>query len=285
MDRDCEAATRNAGTLGGAREVPVVIADTNFSFRFRVASVTKPNVSVEGLFQTDSTAVIFKTARRSRCIDDRDEREDPYWWRAGGVDHSPSRQGSRRSKGFQLLRRILVLGRHKKQPDRPINLCDQCRSGSQSSKKTEVTENCSVRRMENALEVSTEAVAAKARGIPVMPPLAERQRHRLCWFIFQFATGVLSASSDEGAKTVIGGEREEITTPRGWLDYAYVGLPDEMLVVLTLRGEQLGATEAAAVTEKGPADAPFKITIECLEGWNLKRTPGLWQTVNRQYKC
>ena len=61
MDRDCEAATRNAGTLGGAREVPVSIADTNFSFRFRVASVTKPNVSVEGLFQTDSTAVIFKT--------------------------------------------------------------------------------------------------------------------------------------------------------------------------------------------------------------------------------
>ena len=74
-------------------------------------------------------------------------------------------------------------------------------------------------------------------------------------------------------------------TPRGWLDYAYVGLPDEMLVVLTLRGEQSGATEAAAVTEKGPADAPVKITIECLEGWNLKRTPGLWQTVNRQYKC
>ena len=31
----------------------------------------------------------------------------------------------------------------------------------------------------DTLEVSTEAVTAKARGIPVMPPLAERQRHRL----------------------------------------------------------------------------------------------------------
>ena len=31
----------------------------------------------------------------------------------------------------------------------------------------------------HTLEVSTEAVAAKARDIPVMPPLAERQRHRL----------------------------------------------------------------------------------------------------------
>ena len=31
----------------------------------------------------------------------------------------------------------------------------------------------------DTLEVSTQAVAADARGIPVMPPLAEHQRHRL----------------------------------------------------------------------------------------------------------
>ena len=31
----------------------------------------------------------------------------------------------------------------------------------------------------DTLEVSTQAVAAEARGIPVMPPMAEHQRHRL----------------------------------------------------------------------------------------------------------
>ena len=37
----CEAATRNAETLGGAREVPVAIADTNFRFRFSVAQTNR----------------------------------------------------------------------------------------------------------------------------------------------------------------------------------------------------------------------------------------------------
>ena len=55
-------------------------------------------------------------------------------------------------------------------------------------------------------------------------------------------------------------------------------------MVLTLRGEQSGATEAAAVTEKGLVDAPVQITIECLAGLNLKSTPGLWQSLDRQYK-
>ena len=57
----CEAATKNAVTLGGAREVPMDISDTNFSFRFRVANVTKPIVSAEGLFQAGCTTVISKT--------------------------------------------------------------------------------------------------------------------------------------------------------------------------------------------------------------------------------
>ena len=56
----CEAATANAVILGGAREVPVDIADTNFSFRFRVANVTKLSVSAEGLFQDGCTTVIAK---------------------------------------------------------------------------------------------------------------------------------------------------------------------------------------------------------------------------------
>ena len=43
-----EAATVNAVTLRGAREVLVEIADTNFRFRFRVANVTKPVASAEG---------------------------------------------------------------------------------------------------------------------------------------------------------------------------------------------------------------------------------------------
>ena len=43
-------------------------------------------------------------------------------------------------------------------------------------------------------------------------------------------------------------------------------------MVLALRDEESGATEAAAVTEKGPAEAPVKIIIKCLESWGLKWT-------------
>ena len=45
-----------------------------------------------------------------------------------------------------------------------------------------------------------------------------------------------------------------------------------MLVVLTLREEESGAMEVAAVTDKGPAEAPVKIIIKCLEALRLKRT-------------
>ena len=59
----CEAAAENAVTLGGAREVPVEIAETNFSFGFGVANATKPIVSGESLFQPGCTTVISKSGR------------------------------------------------------------------------------------------------------------------------------------------------------------------------------------------------------------------------------
>ena len=60
-------------------------------------------------------------------------------------------------------------------------------------------------------------------------------------------------------------------TPRVWLDSTFLGLGEDMVVVHTLREEETGAIEAAAVTERGLAEAPAKIT-KCLEAWGLKRT-------------
>ena len=60
-------------------------------------------------------------------------------------------------------------------------------------------------------------------------------------------------------------------TPRVWLNYTFLGLAEDMLVVLTLREEESGVIEAAAFTVKGLAEAPVKIIIKCLEAWNLKR--------------
>ena len=57
-------------------------------------------------------------------------------------------------------------------------------------------------------------------------------------------------------------------TPRVWLNNTFLGLAEDMLVVLTLREEE---SRAAAVTVKGLAEAPVKIIIKCLEAWNLKR--------------
>ena len=88
------------------------------------------------------------------------------------------------------------MGRHKKQPDRPINLCAQW-----PEPQSEQQENRGDR------ELLRETDGEHARGVDrgsgsqgfevsqSCHQLAERQRHRLCWFIFQFATGVLSACS------------------------------------------------------------------------------------------
>ena len=82
------------------------------------------------------------------------------------------------------------MSRHKKQPVRPMNLCGQC-MGPQSEQQANPGDRELLRESGgDMLEVSTEAVAAKARGVPVMPPLAERQRHKLVhlplrnWCIF-----------------------------------------------------------------------------------------------------
>ena len=77
---------RQCGEHSGAgwrQEVPVAVADTNCSFRFRLANITKPIVSVEGLVQAGCTTVISWTGRRcnvtpmasqSRC-----RRQRTHW--------------------------------------------------------------------------------------------------------------------------------------------------------------------------------------------------------------
>ena len=106
------------------------------------------------------------------------------------------------------------------------------------------------------LEMSSETVAARARFVPVVAPLVERQRCTFC----------VMGRKRRKRKT------KQTMTPRVWLDCTFVGLVDDMLVVLTLRDEESRAIEAAAVTAKGPAEAPVKIILKCLEAWGLKRT-------------
>ena len=71
--------------------------------------------------------------------------------------------------------------------------------------------------------------------------------------------------------------------PRFWLDSTFLGPAEDLLELLALREEGSGAIEAAAVTEKGPAEAPVKITIKCLEAWDW-RGPCAWQMVNHHHK-
>ena len=55
-------------------------------------------------------------------------------------------------------------------------------------------------------------------------------------------------------------------------DYTFLGLAKTCWWCSRFREEESGAMEAAAVSEKGPAEAPVKIIIKCLEAWGLKRT-------------
>ena len=92
--------------------MPVEVADTNSSFRFRVASVTKPIVLVEGLFQ----------AVHSCDLQD--------WRVLRWISSGPTLTLHRRRRA-----RIQAMSKHKKEPIHPIDWCNQCWSLCQSSKK------------------------------------------------------------------------------------------------------------------------------------------------------
>ena len=57
-------------------------------------------------------------------------------------------------------------------------------------------------------------------------------------------------------------------TPRVWLDHTFIGVADDVLVVLTLWEVKSRAEEAAAVPEKGLADVQARIIVKCLEAWD-----------------
>ena len=61
-------------------------------------------------------------------------------------------------------------------------------------------------------------------------------------------------------------------TPRVWLDHTFIGVADDVVVVVTLWEVESRAVEAAAVLEKGPADVQARMIVKCLEAWGLKRT-------------
>ena len=76
--------------------------------------------------------------------------------------------------------------------------------------------------------------------------------------------------------------KREVLTPRVWLACTFLGLAEDVLVVLTLREEESGAVEAAAVTAEVLAEAAVKIIIIWKHG--VSRGRCMWQMVNRQFK-
>ena len=89
----------------------------------------------------------------------------------------------------------------------------------------------------DTLEVSTDAAAVKARGFPVMPPLAGRHRHNLVHLPFRnwCAFFVIGRRREESHKKR---QQREIMTPGVWLDYTFLRLAEDVLVVLTPREEE-----------------------------------------------
>ena len=165
----CEAATGNAVTLGGARDVPVDIADTNFSFGSGLRR--SPNQWCRGCCVITPSGQTITLHRRQRTC-----------WLRGRI-----------SSGGEL--EVLTITALRTNPEVEGFLVvaqdpgdEQAQEAASSSSRLwpqpEQQEHCGDRELlretdGDTLEVSTEAVAAKARGIPVMPALAERQRHRL----------------------------------------------------------------------------------------------------------
>ncbi len=92
------------------------------------------------------------------------------------------------------------------------------------------------------LQLSEEAQRARARGIPQMPPLADRQQHRLLHLPYRsWCRHYVNGHGREDANKRV--RSHERLVPRVWLDYTFVNMGKEVLTILCLRDESRGAGE------------------------------------------
>ena len=196
--------------------------------KFRVANVAKPIVSAEGLFQAECTTVTTKTGgcdvitpsgqtrrigdgERAACKGESAQVENWKCWPWPQRRWNPEVQGLPAVAQDPGDEQALEAASSFNRPVLPV-----------PEPRPELQENRGDRELlretdGDTLEVSTEAAAAKARGIPVLPPLAERQRHRLVhlpfrnWCIFC----VIGRGREESDRRRL---KKDIMTPRVWLD-------------------------------------------------------------------
>ena len=103
-----------------------------------------------------------------------------------------------------------------------------------------------------------------------MPPLAERQHHRLLHLPYRsWCKHCISGRGREDAHKRQ--ENRERLVPRVWLDYTFANMGTEVLTILCLKDETSGAVESIAVPEKGAADYAVKAAVRAIEAWGLKR--------------
>ena len=118
------------------------------------------------------------------------------------------------------------------------------------------------RQLTDAREIdeSGEAMQAKAKGIPAMPPLPERRLHRLTHYPYRnwCKACVACCGRDDPHPSTHGAVRD---MARIWMDYSFPGKQDgsSPLTLLTILDEGSQALETAAPTEKGIADYPVRV--------------------------
>ena len=163
--------------IRGARETSVGIADTSFKFKFRIASVTKPIASTDGFYQAGCTTVISKfgglftvTPSGQVIVLHRRQRACSLQCGVGSELKLCTVAAVRASPEVQ---RLPAAGR---------DADEMSHTGASAStdSKLRMEEPELIRETDkDMLEVSGEAGAASAPGIPVVPPFAGRQKHRL----------------------------------------------------------------------------------------------------------
>ncbi len=120
------------------------------------------------------------------------------------------------------------------------------------------------------LKISPEAMAARSRGIPVMPDLEARRLHRLTqWPYKAWCTWcVMGRGKEEPHRRITG----ESTLSVVGLDYCFLALRDhDPLTVLVTTEIYSGAVEAVLVDAKGVADFPVRCVVQAMEAWDRQR--------------
>ncbi|CAK0863201.1 unnamed protein product [Prorocentrum cordatum] len=244
----CEAATGTSVDLRGRHCVPMLIEGQPFGFDFHVGNVHRPIVIAQAFLDAGYGVHL----------------EQDYSYMLGPKGQVIPIHRRHRAFSSRVKRSGMTSG---------MEVISAVQPALEGRARAEMDANDLVEDTKRSQAISEEAQRARARGIPTMPPVAERLTHRLIHMPCRNWCGDCAAGRGREAPHPRRTVREALL-PRAWMDYCFPSTRRDVtnqVVILVVLEEDSGAIESLPVPGKGPADFHVKTVARAIESWGRKR--------------